>query len=351
MIVRTPPAAPGALSQQAGAIRALCSSAGLASPVVNKLHWVLANSCGVIWSQGFPSSSLTDLDSRIYHRPSPNATAIGVVALISHADQGGGSLTITADDGAGDSATFSTYQTTGSDRFAEGAEWQLWVATIDLADTDYQYHTVVSSDLYVRKCLVLELPRAALDTALDYCTDWRSGAHSGYLPGRMITESTATGIGSLIDLSATAVNQGKRHVNVILPSTDWSHTEIVSDSPPADSGWVTGAPSAYGTFAFPHQARTIKASDSLQSYTCRMSGYVSGGLLDTFYLRLRSSGTADTAASSSSTETTETFLDCGSLDVDAQSVDSIYPEVRTVTGSTATVVLRSWHLAEEDFAE
>ena len=324
MIIHLPEPPGGALDPQRGAIKAP-AAAIYSSPLVQRLHWLLGCGPGVIFAGGWPSGSAMET-RRIYHRPSANATGIVCAALVERAAVQGGSITITPDDGGGTALTDSWDVTTATGRFDAATGWDLWIRAAYLADTAFQYHTVTWSDLCVRKLVVWELPRAALDTASDNALLWRAGSYAGLEALRMITDSSTAGIPALIAQLDNARGSHKRHIQWMVADADaWSHTPVVGAT------WEGIADKAMATtgFGFLHRARDPRSDDASQSYDVRIYARDDNAGTTTDF-RLASTGTADTVEFSA-LGTSFAFLSpdaSASLDIDATGDDTLKPECR-----------------------
>lgn len=319
---------PGNFDPAASAIRAPVSAIGLAQPVIDLVHWLLARGQSAIWQGAYPPS-INGMDSRIYHRPSPNCERVVLLALFEgSAESGTGEISITPDDGAGTEVSAATVVSTGTTTRYGDPFWQAAVLVADLVDTDEQYHRIVWSDLVVRVAALFEVPRNSLDPAVHYAVAHRDGTYAGFDTGRQITDGADAGLTDLLAAIATAKDGVTRHMGgILLPDASaWSL---------ASSGaWANVADGSLGTsgFGFRHRSRQLDDDVSKVSMTARVRARYTGS--GTGQLRLR--GADDTLTFSSLTSSLAWYS--GSINVSSDGDDEIFPEVNTTDGTTSVEV-------------
>ena len=318
---------PADFSSEASAIRSAATAVGLAIPLAELANWCLAGKASVIFSGGWPST-VSALSSRIYHKPTVNCERIVIIAVIEKANQAGGRITITPDDGGGPAVSYDLDDDDARSQFSVPI-WHKWVATADLVDQSEQYHSVVWTDLIVRSLTILEMPRDLLDPSSDTAVSFRDGPNSGLFAGRMITDDTDASIIDILTAIGSAKTNTRRHGGgIMLPdSSPWS---LVSNG-----AWGDIADSYLGTsgFGFQHKARQVDSATVTVKYTGRVRAKYKG------------TGTGDLVISGE--KATLSFIGSlsdvwewhtGTFKIDAGATDTLKPLVKTSDGTTAVAM-------------
>jgi hypothetical protein len=210
----------GYRDEESSAVRSPAVAAGLPLPAAARLNWLLANGASLIFEQWWPDDGY-DIDSRVYHRRSVDATQLFVVALIENATASPGTLTITPSGGA--AATLTTTDTAAATEWGDPG-WQCWYAALPLVDAGFQYHTLVTSNLRLRYLGVFELVRSELDTASDTMVAMSDGSYAGLEAGRWICDGAAASVADILAAIASARDATKRHGGGVIfpPDTPWT---------------------------------------------------------------------------------------------------------------------------------
>lgn len=319
-VIRLPEGPGGFFDPEAGTIRTRASGVGLALPAVHRANWLLGLGQGVVFSGAWPTS-VEDLDSRIYHRRSENCDSIGVLALIESAGAGGsGSLAITPSGGAAVTYTHDDVATT--DPWTDPT-WAMWIAPIGLTDTGLAYHTLVTSNLRVRRLLVWELSRDTLySAASDVMCELRDGAYTGFEGGRMITEGATGGLADLYAAIISAADNTRRHPGGFIFPDAAAWAKCSKDA----WGSIGAAETGMSAFYWPTRARKLRSGTTEVAHEVRVRARLVGtGDGD---LRLRSGATGDSVSFTSLGAAWGWYAPDGAelLDIDCAG-DELYPEV------------------------
>lgn len=330
------PAAPGGFQRRAAsAIRAPAESAGLAQPVQERVNWLLAQGASQVFEGWWPST-VTAMDSRIYHRRSTDAKRLLVVAIIERAtDEGPGTFSFTPFGGSASTLTVTDDAATTA---WGDPSWQLYFAAPVLADTGLKYHAVEWDELIVRGLLVLELARDVLDSDLsDKLLADRDGGYAGLASGRFITESSADGLSGIPDVLtaiATATAATARHGGgIIMPDASaWGTNE---------KSWTNIADASLSSsgFGFYHRARQLRSATTTVDHEVYIRARYTGGA-GSGDVRLRSDKGSDTVSFTGVTGSWAWHAPDGGalLAVAADQDDWLFPEGIVDDGDTTVEV-------------
>ena len=334
------PRKPGSyLSSEAGSIRSKASAGRLALPLAHRVNWLLAARQGAIFRGSWPNTVSNLTGGRIYHRASENCHKILIVSMVEGSLKGAGNITIAASQGAGETRSLDVTSVAAATRWGD-PQWQIWLATATLDSTGIQYHKVDWDDLIVRSLSVYELPRGALDPALDTCVSLRTGAWAGLEMDRVITDGS---VGSWQDIIA-AVNSAqaatKRHAGgVLMPaSTPWTKSSKDAWANVADPSLMTT------DFGFSHKARMLRVDDASQEYDVFIRARYNGS--GTGQVMVASHEAGDSVTFTALTSSLDWYQqDSGTLKVSCLDDDRLYPEIQT-TDDTTNVEVASVQIVE-----
>jgi hypothetical protein len=325
------------LDQQAGSIRAAGQAAFLPLPAAERANWLLAAQQACIFQSAYPST-ISALDSRVYHLPSANCQRILIVAMIENSPGGAGILNVSPSDGAGTTVSAVCDYTGATTRWGSPG-WFGAFLPATLLNTNFQYHKVEWSDLVVRHLAVFEIPRSYLNPASDTAVAMRDGAFAGLESRRMVTDGTQGGISDLLAAVSSANAETRRHVGgIMLPDASaWSVTSAGAWTNMADPFLLTSG------FGFQHIARRVRSATSTVEYTARIRARYQG--TGTGQIQILSAGGSISFTGLGAAWGWYAPDGAGTLSVDATADDTLIPEGQTTDGTT-TVELAACQIME-----